>query len=186
MSPDDKIATFKQELSMISSHTVKQFAKECIASSPDYFFTACPSSSSGKYHPKDELDGNGCVIHTKRVCRMIPEIAAAYDIMGSADLMLCAGILHDSVKQGEAHSGHTVRNHPILAADRMAEIYKSRNDWGFDRIAAKVIYMCIRFHMGKWGTGKSAKPLSDFSREEMTIHLADVAASRHFVRVELA
>lgn len=187
MSRDDRFATFKPELERIESQVIREFAMECLAKVPEYFFVACPSSSSGKYHPSDELSGNGSVLHTKRVCRLIPEFTAAYDVQHNNDLLLCAGILHDSFKQGVKKSGHTMVNHPLLAADSAAEVYKSDvgKFIGITRDEAAMIYRAVLYHMGKWGKGKCAKSLCDYSREEMCVHLADVAASRSWVKVAL-
>ena len=37
----------------------------------------CLSSSTGKYHPEDELNGRGTIPHAKRVFRLIPAVAEA-------------------------------------------------------------------------------------------------------------
>ena len=67
MTPGEKENIFKNELGLIFNPAIKEFTRLCLIAAPDYIFYDAPSSSSGKYHSVDELGGNGCVIHTKRV-----------------------------------------------------------------------------------------------------------------------
>jgi len=55
MELKERLSIFKDELNLISKKGIKDFVKACIAAAPDYVFEDCPSSSSGKYHPIEEL-----------------------------------------------------------------------------------------------------------------------------------
>jgi len=62
-----KSGVFAKQLELIYDDTVREFTRLCICAAPDYFFTDCPASSTGKFHPIDELGADGTILHTKKV-----------------------------------------------------------------------------------------------------------------------
>lgn len=54
-----KSGIFLEQLGLIYDETIREFTRLCICAAPDYFFVDCPASSSGKYHPIDELGADG-------------------------------------------------------------------------------------------------------------------------------
>ena len=64
MTGEEKVVFFQQELDRIYDSSVREFTRLCIIHAPEYIFQDCPSSSSGKYHPLDELSWDGTIIHT--------------------------------------------------------------------------------------------------------------------------
>jgi len=167
----DPVALFLCELAFIVSQDVRAFVEACLHAAPQYIFTDAPSSSSGKYHPEDELGGNGCVVHTKRVVWVTKQL-------GGDDLAIAAAIIHDLVKQGWKKSGHTLNNHAGLAAKLVGKVYR-RNRSLISEDDMKAIRSAVGFHYGQWGVGAYATTSSSLcTKRDFLVHMADVIASR--------
>jgi hypothetical protein len=66
------------------------------------------------------------ILHSKWVCRLLPAVAEAYDIGGSVDLILSAAILHDNFKYAHHKIECSRRDHPLVEADYMRQVYKDK------------------------------------------------------------
>ena len=121
VTPSDKVATFKDELDLIFNKKIKSFTKICLMVAPDYFFTECPASSSGKYHPIDELSWDGTIIHTKRVVTVGYDLCRGLSCEKNRDVIVSSCIIHDLRKQGLNKTGHTKKNQPDLDAKLVEE-----------------------------------------------------------------
>ena len=185
MELKERTKIFKDELSLISDKNIKDFVKACIAAAPDYVFEDCPSSTTGKYHPIDEIAPDGTILHTKRVFAVAYDLARGLDVESERDIILAAALLHDLVKQGHKRSGHTVHNHPQLMADMMTKIYEEQ---GFrDKLAVEVIqkmYWAVAFHYGPWTNKSFKKPMTDYTMIELAVYIADYISSKRFVHID--
>ena len=184
MNYTERILFFKDELDLIENENIKEFVQECLKQAPDYVFEDCPSSSSGKYHPLDELAPDGTIRHTKKVCTLAYELSRGLDCEEHRDEICAAAILHDMAKQGVVSSGHTVREHPQIMADFVADIYKEKFKDKIPRESALIIYYCIFHHYGPWTDISVRKHLDDYSREELAVYIADYVASKRFVTID--
>ncbi len=151
---------------------------------PNYVFTDCPSSSTGKYHHKDEFDGDGTIIHTKRVFITAICLAKAFGISTEEDMDILKGaaILHDIRKQGIEKSGYTVKDHPELAVALVEGVYGRNKSLINDDILRKLTD-CIKFHMGIWGN--TPKSMKETTPLEWCIHIADFVASKPATQFEI-
>ena len=177
------ILLYKDELAAIKDRAIRSFVAACLMVAPRYIFWDAPSSSSGKYHPADELTGNGCVIHTKRVVKMIL-------MLGGDDIAVAAGIIHDLVKQGWIKSGHSVDEHPELAVQLINKVHDSRRGL-ISRNTMGAIRSAVGFHMGPWrkrGRYKIPKKFSSWGLgvTARRVHLADVYASQKEIGIKIA
>lgn len=183
MNYRDRIRLFEGELNLIFDEKIKEFTKECIRQAPDYVFTDCPSSSTGKYHPIDEVSGDGTVLHSRRV------VAAAYDLSrglgceNHRDEIVSASILHDLTKQGLEKSGYTTEDHPQIMAKLVADVYTEKFKNILNRNSALIIYNCIFYHYGLWTIKDVRKDLKEYSLEELCIYIADFIVSKRFVHI---
>jgi len=173
---DKKISTFKDELDLIFNKKIKQFTEICLMVAPDYFFIDCPASSSGKYHPIDELSWDGTIIHTKRVVTVAYDLCRGLGCESNRDAIISACVIHDLRKQGLIKTGHTQKNHPELAAQLVKEVQKdtqilTENDF-------KIIYNSVGYHYGPWSQFKWKKDLSAYTMEELCVYLSDYTASK--------
>lgn len=148
---------------------------------PDYFYTI-PSSSSGKYHPEDELGEGGLIKHVLKTVKVADILAPAYQLSEN-ELELCktALLLHDCCKSGKKeNSGHTEFLHPNYAAELILESNKHNK-------YAKKVTKLVKSHMGIWNTskycrGKLNKPKTKL---EKFVHMCDFIASRKELIIEL-
>jgi len=184
MDYEDRINYFSDELELIARPEIREFVEECIKRVPDYVFEDCPSSSSGKYHPIEESGPDGTILHTKKVFALAYELSRGLDCEESRDEVCAAALLHDLVKQGMTKSGFTVKEHPQLMADFVAEIYKEKFKDKLDRESALKIYYGIFYHYGPWTKQSVRKPMSDYTPEELAVYLADYVSSKRFVYID--
>ena len=75
-----------EELDMISDDNIKSFVKSILIRA-DSFWTI-PSSFSGKYHPSDEHNQGGNLLHTKRVVRAASVISDSYSFIVSYIILI--------------------------------------------------------------------------------------------------
>lgn len=182
----DKIAVFAEELSLIQDKDIRAFTEKCISKTPDYFYTV-PASSTGKYHPDYTLGEGGLIRHTKALVYFANELLSLeYNKQRftalERDMIIAAGILHDSFKHGDTEQQYSIANHPVVAADHILE-------WADDdeKEFAKIISDCVRSHMGEWNTDyKTKKPIMPKPQTdiEMFVHECDYLASRKNVIVK--
>ena len=178
----DKIKTFSSELDLIFNKDIKEFTKICLLMAPDYIFFDAAASTSGKYHPLDELCGFGTIIHTKRVVTVGYEMARGLGCDANRDLVISACIIHDLRKQGIEKSGHTVKWHPDLAAKLVEEVHRdtkiiANNDYN-------IIRNCVGYHYGPWSIKPWSKPLERYTSEELCVYLSDYVASKKSLTVK--
>jgi len=183
MDYKDRIEYFKSELALISRPEIREFVEECISQVPDYVFDDCPSSY-GPYHPIEELGPDGTILHTKKVFALAYELSRGLDCEESRDEICAAALLHDLLKQGPEKSGYTVKEHPQLMADLVANIYKEKFRDKLDRKSALKIYYGIFYHYGPWTKPDVRKPIKDYTQEELSVFIADYVSSKRFVHVD--
>ena len=184
MNRTDKIAMFVNEINDIADDDLRALATEIIACADDYFFTI-PASSSGKFHPPFSLGEGGLVRHTKCVVYMINCLCESFNIDEyKKDMLIVAALAHDIKKQGDCAEGvgHTVHEHPLLAAQYVCEVYFASDIVILNGVVG-IIADLISSHMGKWGADPKfigdKKPLpmpeSDCAK---ILQAADYLASR--------
>ncbi len=183
ITAEEKVASFKEELEGIFNKKVREFTKLCVTQSPDYFYADCPSSSTGKYHPLDELGADGVLIHTKKVYTMAYELVKGMDCEASRDIVLAAAIIHDLRKQGLTRGGHTdMRRHCALAADLVEEVQEATELLTEEHY--NMLRNCVGYHLGPWSYEPWRKPLSEYTAEELTLYISDFTVSKRFVQVD--
>lgn len=183
MDVEKRLDFFKEELDLIYDGRVKEFAKLCLATAPNYIFTDCPASSTGKHHPMNELSYDGTLIHTKKVARMVYSLSRALDIEERRDLLVAAAIIHDLVKRGwEEDHPWTKPDHPQLAAELVDRVQRDTELLTTDEYST--IRSCVFYHYGPFTIAQHKKPMVDFSLSELAVYLADYVASKKFLDVQ--
>lgn len=175
-------AVFEKQLELIFDETMREFTRLCICAAPDYFFTDCPASSSGKYHPIDELGADGTILHTKKVFTVAYQLSRGLECESSRDEILAACLIHDLRKQGMNKTGHTAKNHPALAADLVKEVQDATQM--LTNKSYQIIHNACGYHYGPWSYKAWKKTLDDYTREELTVYLSDYIASKREVHVD--
>lgn len=182
----DKLAVFADELSFIEDKDIRSFTEKCISKTPDYFYFV-PASSTGKYHPEYSLGRGGLIRHTKALVKLAHELLSLehnkkkYTAL-ERDMIIAAGILHDSFKHGDTEQQYSIADHPMVAADHILE-WADENEREF----AKTISDCVCSHMGEYNVDYRTKkeimpkPQTDM---EIFVHECDLLASRKFLIVQ--
>lgn len=177
-----KSEVFAPELALIFDEGIREFTRLCVCAAPDYFFTDCPASSSGKYHPIDELGPDGTMLHTKKVVTTAYVLCRALNCESRRDEIVAACVIHDLRKQGLNKTGHTAKNHPALAADLVDEVQDATQILSKD--SYRIIRNSVGYHYGLWSTGDWKKPLDKYTPEELCVFLADYVASKREIHVD--
>lgn len=183
LSEEEKVAHFQQELERIYDKKVREFTRLCIAYAPDYIFVDCPSSSSGKYHPIDELAPDGTIIHVKKVFTMAYEIVKGLACEDRRDIVLAATLVHDLRKKGPGDGfAHTVKDHPNHAANLVDEVQEATQLLTEEQHT--MLRNCVGYHYGPWGEGKWCKPMEEYTMEEMALYMSDFVVSKRFIKTD--
>lgn len=173
---------FDSELGLILFPSIRDFTRTALSVAPAYFLSA-PSSTSGNHHPPDERGDGGMVLHTKRVTRMVYDLASSFGIEKGmqVDWLVSAALLHDIVAQGteDKSMGKTWSEHDIGAVSFLdtkgLRAIVHPHDWN-------QITKTMSGHMGRWASSQSLIPYPTSLGH--ILHLADYIASRECVRVD--
>lgn len=168
---------------------IKVFAHHLLETIPEYFYIV-PASSSGKFHPINDLGDGGLVRHSINVKRMLVHLLLPngyYDFTPREKVLLqVAALFHDSFKSGfqsdYEENIHTKFLHPVLAANH---IIMESVKFGFNYEDAQFMASAIISHMGQWNTSwreKGILPLP-LTPAQKVLHLADYLASRKDINI---
>lgn len=106
--------TFGKQLDMFIDERLGYIVANLMLNLPDTILEL-PASTSGKYHPMDELDKDGMIIHIKRACHLVDQTTKKYNFTKYGhDVLLAGCLLHDIFKDGDPPTGHTTTEHPYL------------------------------------------------------------------------
>ena len=181
VSLNDRVKIFEKELELIFDDSIREFTKLCLLKAPDYFFTDCPASSTGKYHPINELGSDGTIIHTKKVVTLAYDLCRGLGCEDKRDEIVCACIIHDLVKQGWKQTYHTHKMHPTFGAELVDSIQKDTQMLNED--SYNIIRNSVLYHYGLWSHPSCKKDLNKYTLVELTVYLSDYVASKRTVEV---
>lgn len=182
VSKEERLKTFEKELELILDDSIRMFTELCLSQAPDYFFTDCPASSTGKYHPISELSWDGTILHTKKIVTVAYEFSRGLGCEHNRDEIISACIIHDLLKQGIKKSGHTTKDHPALAADLVKRVQKDTQL--LPEESYNIIRNCCGFHYGLWSQNPWLKSLDEYTPEELCVYLSDYIVSKRCVHID--
>jgi len=179
------------EINTINDYNTREFALKLLDEIPEYFFTV-PASSSGKYHPENDLGEGGLVRHSISVKRILDHLLVLEGYFTftnkEKELLKVAALFHDCMKSGTQSdyvaNEHTKFLHPIFAS---AFILVQAATVSFPYNDAMFIADAIASHMGQWHksdreNGSLPTPVSDAQK---ILHLADYMSSRKDINMKL-
>lgn len=168
-------------LDTFENEDLKELCIAILNDFPEYIWEV-PGSSSGKYHPAQDLGEGGLMRHqicVARICNYILQLEQYQNRIDSRqrDCMRIAAIAHDGRKSGLENGGHTVHEHPILAGDAVWELREQFTELEDE---LDTIRNLIYSHSGQWTTSKRSelelpKPVTEIQE---LVHLSDYIASR--------
>lgn len=182
---DEFLAPLLDEIRQIESESIQSFVRAVLLNTD--IFWLIPSSFSSQYHPPDEHNDGGNVLHTKRVFRVTKLLADSYGYSGiERDIILAAAIIHD-VTKGVAWDDEGEPNydpmHPYTVDKFVRQINKVDEIRGMDGASSTLeinsetlgkILRCVRCHMGPWSAIPETVPQT---MPETILHFADLISS---------
>jgi len=172
----------KNELIHFTDSGIQRFVDSCIEDFPEYFWKA-PASGTGKYHDEEENQEGGLVTHTRRVIRVVEELANFYALnFWETDILRAAAILHDSFCKGlngKTENINTDVFHPLYV--RFSFPFIGYAERFIDEKVYEEIMLCVEAHSGRWSVSKA---LNIDKKLPNIFKIADYIASRRSIKVQ--
>ena len=170
-----------EEISRVKAKYIRKFTEEAFAAADANFWKA-PASSSGKYHPPEDLGEGGLVRHSikaGRVAECFARRAKFSEI--ELDMAISAALLHDVCKNGVPWGEHTDYTHGLIASEWLKQFKLA------DAVVKEIILNAVRFHMAPWCYAVDPFKNRNYSKEEMLKNIDELSrALTNPSRVELA
>lgn len=170
------------EIRKVSDGNIQKFLFSAIDKFPDYFWTA--PASIRDYHPEDEREPGGLVLHVRRLCKLTEDLVRMYELnLWEKDILIAACILHDAFARGippnVRHASDQL--HPLYP-----EIMFPYNAFADRFIKDKRIYdeimECVACHQGRFGPSNMLRS----NRKLPTLfQLVDYIGSRTYIKIDL-
>jgi len=178
------------ELEMISNSNIKSFVKSILLKSEGFW--KIPSSFSGKYHPLDEHNEGGNVLHTKRVVRASKVLCDSYSLSDEErDIVYAACLLHDVTKgvlDSDKENFHYDPMHPYTVGKFVEKCQQHDKRYAGEAQSStlflseetvQTILRLVRCHLGPWSPVPETVPVTYL---DIIVHLADNLASKvHYI-----
>ena len=182
MTKENKQKVFKFLANSFETESIKNYYMDMVAELPDYTFTM-PASTSGKFHNTTQCQKHGQLYHVYMFHSILNHRLRLkgnrniYSTPEERDCMRCIPALHDAFKSGVIYSGHTVQDHPILAAKWVLET-EVKND--IPQEYKQMIADMCEAHSGEWNKDSSGNVIMSEPRNmrELFIHECDILSSR--------
>jgi len=174
-----------QEISFIKDDGLKSFVRSILFRCKSFWDV--PSSFSGKYHPPDEHNKGGNVLHTKRVVRAVRILSESHNLSPEEnDIVIAAALLHDITKGKIEKDGSFSYDsmHPYTVGEFVKfcqdDDRKNASDIGSNTLYVseedvQTLLRLIRCHLGPWSPVPETVPITYL---DMIVHLADNIASK--------
>lgn len=177
----------ESEINMISDANIKSFVKSILMRADSFW--EIPSSFSGKYHPMDEHNKGGNVLHTKRVLRAAKVICDSYTLLEEErDIVYAACLLHDLTKGTKSKDDSTSFSydpmHPYTVGNfvkkcqdhdkKFAGESQSSTLFVSEDIVQSILRL-VRCHLGPWSPVPETVPITYL---DIIVHLSDNLASK--------
>lgn len=173
------------EIDLIEDEAIKSFVRSILLKNGTFWII--PSSFSGKYHPQDEHNEGGNVLHTKRVARIAWTICDSYSLsQEEKDIVIAACLLHDVTKgiiSDDSESFSYDPMHPYTVNKFVVECQRYDKEYGKDTFstslfisedAMQTILRLVRCHLGPWSPIPETYPITYM---DYIVHIADNVAS---------
>jgi len=188
---DNVLAPLLKEINMIKSEPIKSFVRSVLLRAESFW--KIPSSFSGKYHPIDEHNEGGNVLHTKRVVRTAKILCESHSLPSEeVDIVLAACLLHDITKGKLDESGSFSYDpmHPYTVGKFVKVCQEDDKKYASDLTSStlflseedvQTILRLVRCHLGPWSPVPETIPITYL---DQIVHLADNVASKLHIIVD--
>lgn len=193
ISLDEENAILKpliDEIELIVDFNIKSFVRSILLKANSFWVV--PSSFSGKYHPSDEHNSGGNVLHTKRVVRAAKVISDSYSLSTEErDIVYAACLLHDvtkGIKNPDNETFHYDPMHPYTVGRLVQKCQEADRKYAGEAQSSTLfvseetvqsIMRLVRCHLGPWSPVPETVPITYL---DIIVHLADNLASKvHYI-----
>ena len=169
---EHRLSFFAEEIQLIEDPDIRRLVNGILQCTPRHFWEI-PASATGKYHPPDENQPGGQIIHTKRAVYLADQLCRMDDIRGlNRDKVLAAMIVHNIFVRGvgDEPEEKTDPEHPLHVRKYTQHL---RNSPHYSEIM-----ILVEGHMGRWSPCQEIKPRTRLAR---LVHIADYVSSRREV-----
>lgn len=175
------------EINLITDDGIRSFVRSILIRSTSFW--KIPSSFSGKYHPLDEHNEGGNVLHTKRVVRASKVISDSYSLStDERDLVYAACLLHDITKgitsKDDDKSFVYDPLHPYTVGKFVEKCQNHDKKYASESQSSTLfvsedivqsILRLVRCHLGPWSPVPETVPITYL---DVIVHLSDNIASK--------
>lgn len=161
-----------KEVGRILNKDIKIFVLKALKEADEKFWKV-PASSSGRFHPIEDLNDAGLIRHLVKATRIAYHLSVFFSLSETdRDIVLAATILHDIQKNGIPWESGTDGRHAFIA-------YEWLNKFDLKAEYKIKILSCVRYHMGKWSQPENeAERASKPELMELIVQMSDYIASR--------
>ena len=189
---NEVLSELLDEINLINDDALSSFVRSILLKA-DCFWTI-PSSFSGRYHPADEHNAGGNVLHTKRVVRVAMVLAESYSLsVDEKDIIIAACLLHDVTKGIASKDDSSFEYdpmHPYTVGKFVAQCQMHDKEYGNDSQStslfvteemAQTVLRLVRCHLGPWSPVPETYPITYM---DYIVHIADNIASKIHTIIE--
>lgn len=188
---EDKIlAPLLDEIDLILDENIRSFVRSILYRAESFW--KIPSSFSGKYHPVDEHNEGGNVLHTKRAVKIARIMCDSYSLsQEDIDVVIAAVLIHDitkGVKDPDSDSYKYDPMHPYTVGLFVRKCQEEDKNYASEAQSSTLflseetvqsILRLVRCHLGPWSPVPETIPITYM---DMIVHMADNIASKlHYI-----
>lgn len=185
VSENEVLFPLIEEINLIQTEEIQSFVRSVLLKTNCFWHI--PASFSSSYHPPDEHNQGGNVLHTKRVVRIASLLCESYSLVDSErDIVLAAAILHD-VTKGVLIDGSDEFSydpmHPYTVNGFILDCITYDKTYSKDNTSStlfvseedlQTILRLIRCHLGPWSPVPETIPITYM---DYILHISDHVAS---------
>jgi len=174
------------EINLIIDEPIKSFVRSILVRGDSFW--KIPSSFSGKYHPGDEHEVGGNVLHTKRVVRIAICMSESYSLtQEEKDIVIAACLLHDLCKGVADPKSNEYKYDPMhpYTVGKFVEHCQEKDKKFASESESSTLFLAeevvqsilrlIRCHLGPWSPIPETYPITYL---DYIVHLSDNVASK--------
>ena len=189
---NEVLASLLDEINLINDDSLASFVRSILLKAESFW--SIPSSFSGRYHPADEHNAGGNVLHTKRVVRVAMVLVESYALStDEKDIIIAACLLHDITKgimSKDDSSFEYDPMHPYTVGKFVSKCQLHDKEYGNDSQStslfvtdemAQTVLRLIRCHLGPWSPVPETYPITYM---DYIVHIADNVASKLHTIIE--
>lgn len=188
---DQLLAPLLDEIGLIVSEPIRLFVRSVLLRADSFW--KIPSSFSGKYHPPDEHNEGGNVLHTKRTVRTAKIICESHSLpQEEVDVVIAACLLHDITKGKLCEDGSFSYDpmHPYTVGKFVKFCQEDDKKYASDMNSStlflseedvQTILRLVRCHLGPWSPVPETLPITYL---DQIVHIADNVASKLHIIVD--